>query len=601
VGYALTIVKGPDCAVDAITAIIGRHVPESKMTSNVGAELSFRLPLASSAAFPALFSELEAGQAVGTGGDGAGTPVPGALGFSSYGISVTSLEDVFLKVAEESDGGRPPGLVDTIAPSPTADGAADGSTLKPGAGASLLGDAAARASFSAPGGRYGSAGGEHDLAGRKLSGIGGTTSGSGSTGNSGVHTFPSDVDGGWDVFWGHFRALFLKRFRIALRDRRAQVFQVLIPVLALGAGLALLKTGATSAFPPMPLTLAVYNPKMPGVGAGGKQANFVPWVADAAGAGLLPFIAGAGAAPGGANAGIGAAYGASFVPLDAGIMDAQYGWAAYTAYAGGPDVLPCNTSVPPYNPLDGMPLPYLQYLYPSPAFANNVSHMWGLSQWLLDHRNGSEGTGSPGDLAREYGATRYGAFRLESVFPNPAAGPLPAGAGAYVGYQVLTNTSGWHALPTFINVLHSGLLAWVTGSNASSISVTNAPLPFTAAQATAVQSIQSFVAVLLMVIAVAFIPPTFAVQIVKEREVGARHQQLVRGLRAEAWDAGESGDTLTAPCIQLTHLNFFSSRRLSCPLHRAQISGVSLPSYWLSTYLWDMTNYMVRIGRGRGR
>ena len=47
----------------------------------------------------------------------------------------------------------------------------------------------------------------------------------------------------------------------------------------------------------------------------------------------------------------------------------------------------------------------------------------------------------------------------------------------------------------------------------------------------------------------AFIPPTFAVSIVKERETGAMHQQL--------------------------------------------ISGVSIASYWLSTYAWDVANYLV--------
>jgi ATP-binding cassette subfamily A (ABC1) protein 3 len=50
----------------------------------VGAELSFQLPLTSSAAFPELFATIERDTA--------------ALGVQTYGISVTTLEEVFMKV-----------------------------------------------------------------------------------------------------------------------------------------------------------------------------------------------------------------------------------------------------------------------------------------------------------------------------------------------------------------------------------------------------------------------------------------------------------------------------------------------------------------------
>ncbi len=52
----------------------------------MGAELSFQLPMNASAAFPELFARLEADS------------VP--LGIETYGISVTTLEEVFMKVAE---------------------------------------------------------------------------------------------------------------------------------------------------------------------------------------------------------------------------------------------------------------------------------------------------------------------------------------------------------------------------------------------------------------------------------------------------------------------------------------------------------------------
>ena len=51
---------------------------------------------------------------------------------------------------------------------------------------------------------------------------------------TGTHT------SGKSPFWRHFSALFTKRLLWALRDRKALVFQLLIPVAALLAGLYLL-------------------------------------------------------------------------------------------------------------------------------------------------------------------------------------------------------------------------------------------------------------------------------------------------------------------------------------------------------------------------
>ena len=52
--------------------------------SNVGAELAFILPKSEAPKFPALLQELDANKQ--------------QLGISSYGIAITTLEDVFLKV-----------------------------------------------------------------------------------------------------------------------------------------------------------------------------------------------------------------------------------------------------------------------------------------------------------------------------------------------------------------------------------------------------------------------------------------------------------------------------------------------------------------------
>ena len=83
VGYHLYIVKNSSCVVENILEVMKTHVPEVQLESNVGAELSFVLPKEQSAKFEELFTDLEQNQ--------------DSLGIGSFGVSVTTLEEVFLK------------------------------------------------------------------------------------------------------------------------------------------------------------------------------------------------------------------------------------------------------------------------------------------------------------------------------------------------------------------------------------------------------------------------------------------------------------------------------------------------------------------------
>jgi len=83
VGYHLYIVKNPSCVAENILEVIKTHVPEVELESNVGAELSFVLPKERSEKFEQLFTDLEENQ--------------DSLGIGSFGVSVTTLEEVFLK------------------------------------------------------------------------------------------------------------------------------------------------------------------------------------------------------------------------------------------------------------------------------------------------------------------------------------------------------------------------------------------------------------------------------------------------------------------------------------------------------------------------
>uniref|UniRef100_A0A8C3Y8A5 ATP binding cassette subfamily A member 3 n=1 Tax=Catharus ustulatus TaxID=91951 RepID=A0A8C3Y8A5_CATUS len=83
-GYHMVMVKEPYCNLGEISRLICQYVPNATMESNAGAELSFILPKESTHRFEALFTELEQRRE--------------ELGIASYGASVTTMEEVFLRV-----------------------------------------------------------------------------------------------------------------------------------------------------------------------------------------------------------------------------------------------------------------------------------------------------------------------------------------------------------------------------------------------------------------------------------------------------------------------------------------------------------------------
>jgi len=87
IGYNLTMVK-KDINVPSqpIKELVQKHVPESNILSDVSAEFALQLPLNSTSKFQNLFDELDKNL--------------NKLGLSTYGVSVTTLEEVFLNVAK---------------------------------------------------------------------------------------------------------------------------------------------------------------------------------------------------------------------------------------------------------------------------------------------------------------------------------------------------------------------------------------------------------------------------------------------------------------------------------------------------------------------
>lgn len=83
---AMNLASGEDAQLDdPVIRIVKKHVPQAQVLTDVGAELSMRLPTGATDAFPDLFRALDEQLS--------------DLGLEHYGLSMVTLEEVFLKVA----------------------------------------------------------------------------------------------------------------------------------------------------------------------------------------------------------------------------------------------------------------------------------------------------------------------------------------------------------------------------------------------------------------------------------------------------------------------------------------------------------------------
>uniref|UniRef100_A0A8C1PI57 ATP binding cassette subfamily A member 5 n=1 Tax=Cyprinus carpio TaxID=7962 RepID=A0A8C1PI57_CYPCA len=88
VGYHLRMSVTEGCEVENITSLVKQHVPKAQLSRKQEAELTFTLPFESMDTFPGLFAELDCRP---------------DLGIINYGVSMTTLEDVFLRLEAEAE------------------------------------------------------------------------------------------------------------------------------------------------------------------------------------------------------------------------------------------------------------------------------------------------------------------------------------------------------------------------------------------------------------------------------------------------------------------------------------------------------------------
>ncbi|CAL5351927.1 hypothetical protein CsSME_00039457 [Camellia sinensis var. sinensis] len=460
VGYTLTLVKtAPSTSVAA--DIVYRHIPSATCVSEVGTEISFKLPLASSSSFESMFREIEGCMTrSGPNLESEGSEHNHSLGIESYGISVTTLEEVFLRVAgcdynetECIDEKKTLALHDSVV-SPACHNYAPKNVVLP----KLCGS-------------------------YKVIGVIFATIGSAcSLFFDAVLSFLRFLSMQCccccflvrSTFWQHCKALFIKRAISARRDRKTIVFQLLIPAIFLLFGLVLLKLKPHPDQQSITFTTSYFNPLLSGGGGGGpipfdlswpisnKVAQFVKggWIQK-----LKP-----------------STY--RFPESEKALSDA--------IEAAGPTLGPVLLS---------------------------------MSEYLMSSFNESY-------------QSRYGGIVMDNQNDDGS-----------LGYTVLHNSSCQHAAPTYINLMNSAILRLATLNENMTIRARNHPLPQTKSQHLQRHDLDAFAVVFVLSIAFSFIPASFAVSIVKEREVKAKHQQL--------------------------------------------ISGVSIWSYWASTYIWDCVSFLI--------
>ncbi|KAM3921955.1 ABC-type organic anion transporter ABCA8-like [Leptodactylus fuscus] len=88
IGYHLRMQVSPSCNPDTITSLVQEHISSAKLATQGVEDLTFTLPFDKMESFPALFINLD--ERVG-------------LDIMSYGVSITTLDDVFLKLEGEAE------------------------------------------------------------------------------------------------------------------------------------------------------------------------------------------------------------------------------------------------------------------------------------------------------------------------------------------------------------------------------------------------------------------------------------------------------------------------------------------------------------------
>ncbi|XP_074664845.1 phospholipid-transporting ATPase ABCA7 [Strix aluco] len=532
--------EGSAVDVAQLSALIQKLVPGSRLVEDVGHEVLFILPYggAKDGAFAELFRELDTRL--------------GELGISSYGISDTTLEEIFLKVAQDTG-------VDAAV-------AGTGRGAAPGEG----GDTGAADGELAHGARRAEEPQETDL----LRGAAGQACGR-------VR--------GWALTRQQLRALFLKRMLHARRSTRGFFAQIVLPAVFVCIALLFsLVVPPFGKYPPLRLQPWMY----------GQQFTF--FSNDAPGDPDTARLLGALLAEPGFGTECMKDAGEAAGPCPP--ASHPDGFWAPPAPPAVLEVLrrrnwtqaepspPCQCSGPgarrmlPECPegAGGLPPPQvrrgtgdvLQNLtgrnisdYLVKSYPQIIRRELRNKKWVNEQRYGGFSLGAGGSPALPSAAEVDEAVlelrALLNVTPGSPSDRLLGNLSRFIegldarrNIKVWFNNKGWHAMVSFVNVASNGLLRarLPAGTDPAlyGITATNHPLNLTKEQLSEAALMATSVDVLVsicVIFAMSFVPASFVLFLIEERVSKAKHLQFV--------------------------------------------SGMKPVTYWLGNFAWDMCNYVV--------
>ncbi|KAM9254507.1 phospholipid-transporting ATPase ABCA7 [Cariama cristata] len=526
--------------VAQLSMLIQKLVPGSRLVEDIGHEVLFVLPYsgAKDGAFGDLFRELDARL--------------GELGISSYGISDTTLEEIFLKVAEDTG-------VDT-----------DMAGTRRGAAPGEGGDAEAADGELVQGARRAEEPRETDL----LRGAAGQA---------------CRRVRGWALTRQQLRALFTKRMLHARRSTRGFFAQIVLPAIFVCIALLFsLIVPPFGKYPPLRLQPWMYGQQFtffsndaPGdpdtarlLGALLAEPGFGTKCMKDAGEAMGP-------CPPASHP-----EGFSVPPAPPALLEAlrRGNW---TRAEPSP---PCRCSGPGAHKMlpdcpegaGGLPPPQvrrgtgdiLQNLtgrnisdYLVKTYPQIIRRELRNKKWVNEQRYGgfSLGAGSSQALpsAAEVDEAVLELRALFSITPGSPSDRLLANLSHFVegldarrNIKVWFNNKGWHAMVSFLNVASNGLLRARlpagTDPTLYGITATNHPLNLTKEQLSEAALMATSVDVLVsicVIFAMSFVPASFVLFLIEERVSKAKHLQFV--------------------------------------------SGMKPVTYWLGNFAWDMCNYLV--------
>lgn len=511
VGYLLTLTLKPGADSRRIRHAIRDLIPDLKSRTS-GGELRCRLPLASSKVFPRMMQMLDKSKA--------------DFKIESYGISVTTLEEVFLKVGaakkEVLDDEDAKDIEQKTATGSRSDSHSEDVKAAPQKQGSVIQVAPAESKDETGTVTFDDIGDDNPAAvGAGEGGIELKNLRKASMQDSMRLIDDPDISKLNSVSIQpcstrrQVQALFMKRFWNYSRDRRAWACTLVYPLVILAVGLGLGLLGIEGDQPALKLTPDMFN-----------QPNYIPTDRNA-----YRYMM-ADADP------------SSAVFINASAATCEDGFGVATS-----PVSYDNVSVP--NAGQAM----------QKVLACNWASQYKQSKYLAFVAYDTNRTfeGNAFGLADKYYYSVYGSSEISygQIYWNQYEGVTCCNhTNTRAPFMIFYNSTGYHSPGVALNMANNAIGRNFTGNGDFRITTYNDPLPKTADE-----MVPSSVATgLLISIAFSIVPAFFAYFIVHERDLGAKHQQLISGVDVFAyWISSWMWDTSILILTSLLSMAVFAA------------------------------------------